>query len=155
MRPVQVKLTSVRPLPLALAAALLLTPTVALATSPLAGPVAVTPPAAPAPPAPPPPPDPDPWLGRDKALHFAACATISGAAYGVGALVTPDVRLRVVFGAGAGLVVGAGKELLDLAGLGDPSWRDFAWDVIGTVVGVGLSVAIDASVRGLRPGQAY
>jgi putative lipoprotein len=142
----------VRPLPLALAAALLLTPTAALATPPLAGPVASPPVVAPAPPAPA---DPDPWLGRDKALHFAACATISGAAYGFGALVTPDVRLRVVFGAGAGILAGAGKELLDLAGLGDPSWRDFAWDVIGTVVGVGLAVALDASVRGLRPGQAY
>ncbi len=70
------------------------------------------------------------------------------------AFATPDLRLRIVFGAGAGILAGAGKELLDLAGFGDPSWRDFAWDVIGTIVGVGLAVAVDVSARGL-PGQAY
>jgi putative lipoprotein len=98
--------------------------------------------------------DPDPWLGRDKAYHFLACAGITGAAYGVTALGTPDIRLRVVFGAGAGIGAGAAKELLDLAGFGDPSWRDFAWDVIGTVIGVGIAVSIDFAVRGIGPIRA-
>ncbi|HET7789546.1 MAG TPA: hypothetical protein VFK78_02030, partial [Gemmatimonadales bacterium] len=38
------------------------------------------------------PPDPDPWIARDKALHFTACAGISGAMYGLTALGTPDIR---------------------------------------------------------------
>src|SRR5689334_10766777 len=82
--------------------------------------------------------DPDPWFGRDKALHFAACAGISGAGYGVTALFSDDLRVRIAFGAGLGITVGAVKELVDLAGYGDPSWRDFTWDLIGTAVGVGI-----------------
>jgi putative lipoprotein len=124
--------------PLVLAAAVLMT----TSSTALAGP-------------PLPAPDPDPWFGRDKALHFTACAAISGAGYGVTALGTPDVRIRVAFSAGLGIVAGAGKELLDLAGFGDPSWKDFAWDVIGTIVGVGISLSVDAAARGLHPGYGY
>jgi putative lipoprotein len=125
-----------------IAAALLSASTPALAVPPLAGPVAD--PAA----------DPDPWLGRDKAYHFLACAGISALTYGVAALGTPDIRLRVVFGAGAGIGAGAAKELLDLAGFGDPSWKDFAWDVIGTVIGMGIAVSVDFAARGIQPIQA-
>ena len=100
------------------------------------------------------PPDPDPWFGRDKALHFTLSAVIAGAGYGVSALYTNDLRIRMAFGGGVSVAAGAGKELLDLAGFGDPSWKDFAWDVIGAVVGVGISLSIDSAVRGLHPGQA-
>ena len=101
--------------------------------------------------------DPDPWFGRDKALHFGVSAGVAGAGYGLSALGTPDIRIRIAFGAGAGVVVGAMKELIDLTGVGDPSWKDFAWDVIGTVVGVGIAVSIDLAVRSLqsKPVAAY
>ena len=91
--------------------------------------------------------DPDPWWGKDKALHFGLSAGVAGAGYGLSALGTEDIRVRVAFGAGAGIVVGAAKELFDLAGLGHPSWKDFTWDVIGTALGVGISVSIDLIVR--------
>ncbi len=116
------------------AAALLTTSTSSLAAPPMA--------------------DPDPWLSRDKALHFTACAGIAGASYGLGSLVTEDIRLRVVFGAGAAIFVGASKELLDLSGTGDPSWKDFAWDMVGTVVGVGIAVTLDLAIRGIGPVRA-
>lgn len=103
----------------------------------------------------PPLPSADPWFGRDKALHFTLSAAIAGTAYGFTSLISNDMRVRIAFGGGVALAAGAGKELLDLAGYGDPSWRDFAWDVIGTVIGVGISVSIDLAVRGLHPGQAY
>jgi putative lipoprotein len=93
------------------------------------------------------PPDADPWLGRDKALHFGACAGISSAGYGLAALSGADLRTRIVFGAGSAILVGAVKEVRDLAGFGDPSWKDFTWDVIGAVVGVGIAVAIDLVVQ--------
>lgn len=96
-------------------------------------------------------PDPDPWVAPDKALHFGVSAGVSGTSYGVTSLVTSDIRIRVAFGVGTGLVVGAVKELLDMAGLGRPSWKDFAWDVAGTIVGVGIAVAIDFAVRGAKP----
>lgn len=98
--------------------------------------------------------DPDPWFGRDKAYHFAACAGISGLGYGLTAFATNDLRIRVGLGAGLGIAVGATKELLDLSGMGDPSWKDFTWDVIGTVVGVGIAISIDLGVRGLHPKTA-
>lgn len=100
------------------------------------------------------PPDPDPWFGRDKALHFGVSAGIAGAGYGLSALGTDDIRIRIAFGAGAGIVVGAVKELVDMTGVGDPSWKDFAWDVIGTAVGVGIAISIDLAVRSLRPKPA-
>jgi putative lipoprotein len=100
------------------------------------------------------PPDPDPWFGRDKALHFGASAGVAGAGYGLSALGTDDIRIRIAFGAGAGVVVGAVKELVDMTGVGDPSWKDFAWDVIGTAVGVGIAISIDLAVRSLRPKPA-
>lgn len=94
------------------------------------------------------PPDPDPWFGPDKALHFTVSSLVAGGGYGMTAIFNDRVATRIVFGAGLGLVVGAGKELWDLSGHGDPSWKDFTWDVIGTVFGVGIAVTIDLATRG-------
>ncbi|MBC8133604.1 MAG: hypothetical protein H7X95_11535 [Deltaproteobacteria bacterium] len=85
----------------------------------------------------------DPWLGADKALHFSACAAIAGGSYGVAAAVTDNRRWRLVTGALSGLAAGATKEAIDASGAGDPSWRDFTWDVIGTATGVAMAAAID------------
>lgn len=93
------------------------------------------------------PPDPDPWFGPDKALHFTLSSLIAGGGYGLTAIVDNHIATRVAFGAGLGVVVGAGKELWDLSGHGDPSWKDFTWDVIGTVVGVGIAITIDLATR--------
>ncbi|MFO0595638.1 MAG: hypothetical protein U0228_10045 [Myxococcaceae bacterium] len=87
--------------------------------------------------------DPDPWLGPDKALHFSLSVGLATVGYASSMFVTDDARIRVALGAGFALLAGAGKELLDLAGLGHPSWRDFAWDCAGTLVGVVLSVLVD------------
>jgi putative lipoprotein len=95
-------------------------------------------------------PDPDPWFAKDKALHLGVSAGISSAAY-VGAVSLFDARGHAMLAAGGlSLTVGAGKELADLAGLGDPSWKDFAADVVGTLLGVGLAWAIDLAVRGVN-----
>jgi putative lipoprotein len=96
----------------------------------------------------------DPWLGRDKALHFGACAVISAGGYGAAALATEDVRVRVGVGAGAGLAAGVAKELWDLGGHGDPSTRDLAWDVAGTITGVAVAALIDWAVGRFSTGRA-
>ncbi|MFT3769471.1 MAG: hypothetical protein QM820_28875 [Minicystis sp.] len=127
-------MTSTRPFAPALAAALIT----------MASPAKAAPPEA----------DPDPWFGKDKALHFGVSTGIAGAGYGLAALGTDDIRIRIAFGAGAGIVIGAAKELIDMTGVGDPSWKDFAWDVLGTAVGVGIAVSIDLIVRSLRPKPA-
>src|SRR6478609_6109561 len=90
--------------------------------------------------------DPDPWFGPDKALHFGVSAGLAAGGY---AALSPwlDSRAeRAVGGAAFSLTLGAGKELWDLTGHGDPSWRDFTWDVLGTAVGVALALGVDALV---------
>ena len=90
--------------------------------------------------------DPDPWFGPDKALHFGVSVGLSAGGYGVSALVLHERWQRAVAGAGFSLTLGAGKELYDLSGHGDPSWKDFTWDVVGTAVGVGVALLIDVAV---------
>lgn len=82
---------------------------------------------------------PDPWFGRDKALHFSASATLAGAGYGTGALLSPREPVRVGAGASLSLAAGFTKEILDRYTGGHPSWRDMTWNCIGA--GTGLLVA--------------
>ena len=91
--------------------------------------------------------DPDPWWGRDKALHFTVAGAIAGVGYGVGTAFLDHRWQCAVFGGGLAVGAGAAKELLDMTGTGDPSWKDFTWDVNGAAVGLGVAIAIDALVR--------
>jgi putative lipoprotein len=86
----------------------------------------------------------DPWFGHDKALHFGASFILAGGGYGGAALLTRRTELRAATGAGLALSAGIAKELLyDRYYGGDPSWRDFTWDVVGTATGVAVSWLID------------
>jgi putative lipoprotein len=87
--------------------------------------------------------DADPWLGRDKALHFGASATIAGGGYGVAALIWDDTGPRLAGGGALAAAAGLGKELYDLGGPGDASWRDLAWDAIGAATGLAIAWTID------------
>lgn len=88
----------------------------------------------------------DDWTGTDKVLHFGVSAGIAGGAYGVSSLALEDRWARAAVGGGSAILVGAGKELYDLAGHGDPSWKDFAWDVLGALLGVGVAFSIDLAL---------
>jgi uncharacterized protein YfiM (DUF2279 family) len=96
-------------------------------------------------------PDPDPWFGRDKALHFGASFALASGGYALGVATTDSRWSGLAIGAGLALTLGATKEGLDAAGLGHPSWSDFAWDCLGTALGLGVSVAFDAALRGPAP----
>ena len=88
--------------------------------------------------------DSDPWFGPDKALHFGVSVGLSAAGY---AAISPWLESRserALVGGAFSLSLGGGKELWDLTGHGDPSWRDFTWDVLGTAVGVALAASVDA-----------
>jgi putative lipoprotein len=87
--------------------------------------------------------DPDPWFGRDKALHFAVSASLATLVYAGAALKTEDRPTRVAAAVVVALGAGILKETWDLAGHGDPSWRDLTWDVVGTTTGVLFAYAID------------
>jgi putative lipoprotein len=101
--------------------------------------------------------DPDPWWGRDKALHFSISIGLGAGGYAGSALWLDQRWLRAVAGASFSLALGAGKELYDLTGHGDPSWKDFTWDVAGTAVGVGLAYLVDIAFfpRRTRPAGAH
>jgi putative lipoprotein len=91
--------------------------------------------------------DDDAWLGPDKALHFGVSTAIASGSYAGSALLLDPAWQRALAAAGLTLSVGAGKELYDAGGHGDPSWRDFTWDVLGCAVGVGVALLIDLALR--------
>ncbi len=86
----------------------------------------------------------DPWFGPDKALHFSFSVALSATGYAASSAFLDTRTERAIAGSTFSLTLGAGKELWDLSGHGDPSWRDFTWDVVGTAVGVALAVGIDS-----------
>jgi putative lipoprotein len=90
--------------------------------------------------------DPDPWFGPDKGLHFGVSVGLAAGGYGVSAIVLNERWQRALAGSAFSLTLGAGKELYDLTGHGDASWKDFTWDVVGTAVGVGIALLIDTAV---------
>ncbi len=92
-------------------------------------------------------PNADPWLGRDKMLHFAASGSLAVVGYAGASMLTEERPLRI--GAGAALAVGAGaaKELWDLGGHGDASWRDLGWDLVGAAAGLLVSAGVDWAVH--------
>jgi putative lipoprotein len=91
----------------------------------------------------------DPWFGRDKVIHYSVSAGIAGAGYAAGALLFDTRAHALATGAGAAVLAGVGKELADLAGYGDPSWKDLAWDGLGMVTGLALAWGIDLAIRGV------
>jgi putative lipoprotein len=91
--------------------------------------------------------DADPWFGRDKALHFGFSVVLSAGGYAASSTFLDTRTERALAGSAFSLTLGAGKELWDLSGHGDPSWRDFTWDVVGTAVGVAIAAGVDALVR--------
>jgi putative lipoprotein len=93
----------------------------------------------------------DPFWGPDKALHFAVAGTIAGVGYGTTTALAADRWKAFAIGGAAAVGAGALKEGLDAAGLGDASWKDFAWDVIGAVCGLGIAWTIDVAVQGRVP----
>lgn len=98
--------------------------------------------------------DPDPWMGPDKALHFAASAGLAGLGYGASVAFTDSRPVRLAVGAALSLSAGVAKELWDLSGHGDASWRDLTWDLVGCTVGLAVSWLLDVFVLTplLKPG---
>ena len=101
--------------------------------------------------------DPDPWFGRDKALHFGVSALLASGGYATTALATDDRRVRLAAGGAFAISLGIAKELWDLSGHGDASWRDLTWDAAGTLTGLAVAAAVDWTIErlaGRRPAHA-
>lgn len=85
----------------------------------------------------------DDWLGTDKLLHFSVSTGLAAGGYGAGLALFDCELERALLGGSLALGVGTAKELVDLAGAGDASFRDFTWDVIGAATGVLIMWAVD------------
>lgn len=93
----------------------------------------------------------DRFFAEDKTLHFVVSAGITGVAYAALVPVTESRAVRLFGGAGVGILAGVAKESLDLAGYGDPSWKDLAWDAGGVATGALLAWALDLALLGRDP----
>jgi uncharacterized protein YfiM (DUF2279 family) len=96
----------------------------------------------------------DPWCGPDKAKHFGASLVLAAGGYAVGTALFEGHAAPAALGGGVALGAGIGKEALDAAGYGQPSWRDLTWDVAGTAVGLGLALVVHLALEPEeRPGE--
>jgi putative lipoprotein len=89
----------------------------------------------------------DPWFGRDKLLHFEAAGSLALVGYSGAAMLSTDRAARAATGVALGLGAGVAKELWDLDGHGDASWRDLTWDAVGAATGVLVAVAFDWTIH--------
>jgi putative lipoprotein len=88
----------------------------------------------------------DDWFGRDKALHFGVSVGLGASGYAASSLLLDERWQRAAAGGALSLSVGAAKEIYDASGGGDASWKDFTWDVAGTLVGVGIAWLVDLAL---------
>ncbi|MCS6900333.1 MAG: hypothetical protein RMJ98_18105 [Myxococcales bacterium] len=93
----------------------------------------------------------DSWWGADKLLHFSLSAALAGFAYGGVSLTHPDRSCRLLWGGTVAVGAGMGKEVYDLSGRGDPSWRDMTWNAIGVAAGLGVALLIDVALKRPTP----
>ena len=89
----------------------------------------------------------DPWFGEDKFIHFGASVGLSGLGYGFSALFLEEPWQRAIAGSGLSLLIGGLKEIADTQNGSVASWRDMAWNVIGTGVGAGAALGVDYLIR--------
>lgn len=92
----------------------------------------------------------DPWLARDKALHAGASFALAAGGYAASVPLVRPRPARAACGVALSLSLGAAKELYDLAGHGTPSARDFTWDAVGALSGVGIAALLDFAWSRLR-----
>ncbi len=105
----------------------------------------------------------EPARGQDKVLHFLAGASSALLASAVAAPALqdaplPDTRYALAvsgIGLGAAVCAGAGKELLDMTGFGDPDWRDLLATVAGGLAASAVVLAASSSERQASLGAVY
>jgi putative lipoprotein len=98
--------------------------------------------------------DDDPWTGGDKSAHFVVSAGIAAGGYGAGTALFEERAHAVLFALGVTLAAGFAKEGLDLAGFGQASWKDLAWDGLGMATGLFLVWSLDFLLVGPKKTEA-
>ncbi|MET0283292.1 MAG: hypothetical protein ABW352_02440 [Polyangiales bacterium] len=92
----------------------------------------------------------DAWWGRDKSLHFGISIALGAGGYAGSALLLRPRWQRALLGGAFAIGVGGAKELWDIRH-GDPSWKDFTWDVAGSASGVAVAYLLDLAFTAPRP----
>lgn len=80
----------------------------------------------------------------DERMHLGVSVALGAGGFIGARLVTRDRWVRAALGFGGAVAIGAGKELVDALGSGDPSLGDLGWDVLGAITGVVVAAALDA-----------
>jgi uncharacterized protein YfiM (DUF2279 family) len=91
----------------------------------------------------------DDWWGEDKLLHFGVSMLLASGGYAASSFVLEEPWQRALAGGAFSLSLGIAKESFDLAGHGDPSWKDLTWDGAGTLVAE-VSVTVARQSRNCR-----
>jgi hypothetical protein len=81
-------------------------------------------------------------IAKDKQLHLGAGAVVAGWGY-----LLPSGAAGwkpMVYGLGSATLAGAGKELADMGGFGNPDWRDLQATIIGGAVSIGIIMGVKA-----------
>ncbi|MFH0954357.1 MAG: hypothetical protein V1873_08515 [Verrucomicrobiota bacterium] len=86
----------------------------------------------------------DPWLGRDKAYHFAIGAAVGAAVTAAAGHHGADDAEACAVAVAVTMSIGAGKEWVDR----DVrkkfwSWKDLAWDLAGALAGSLIAAGAD------------
>jgi putative lipoprotein len=86
----------------------------------------------------------DSFFAVDKAKHLAVSIFISAGTGFVAKNHFGSTRKEaVMIGFGASLSIGGLKELIDISmPEGDPSWKDFAVDVVGSLIGAAIVAGV-------------
>ena len=77
----------------------------------------------------------DPWLGRDKIVHFCASGLIAGVATAAAHIQDRNDTEAFVIAMGMTISLGAAKEAYDGYVRNSWSWKDLMWGVLGGLVG--------------------
>ena len=81
-------------------------------------------------------------IAKDKQLHLGAGAVVAGWGY-----LLPSAAAGwkpMVYGLGSATLAGAGKELADMGGFGNPDWKDLGATIVGGAVSVGIILGVKA-----------
>lgn len=90
----------------------------------------------------------DAWWGSDKALHLGVSIGLAAGATAVTAAWIEDPLERAVIGAVSSVTIGVAKEFFDGLGLGEASFRDLTWDLVGSVIGGALAWVVERWIVG-------
>lgn len=88
----------------------------------------------------------DNWSGFDKVLHFSGSTVLSAGTYGVFSFAFDEPWQRAIAASAFTLTIGSLKEIADATNGSIFSYHDMAYNIFGTLAGVGLALGTDYAI---------